>query len=214
MPIHERPVPSFALAAGLGGFIAVVAAVAVVGAVLAAGLLTAPAGGHAAEHAGAQRFKVFDEIPTSFGYLAVEHAETLKGLTAKDLGGATHGIGTFVGRERALVKASVTLRNGPVGPLDYSPAQFRVVATAKSGKVERYPLSHASVRAGILQPDAAVDLSLGFIVPRDGSKLALEFADRGRSQPIVIDLGSDSGRATAAEKRAAEALHGSSGQGH
>jgi hypothetical protein len=213
MPTLERPVPSFSLAAGLGAFIAAVAAMAVVGVVLAVGLLTAPAGGHDAGHA-TQRYGVFDEIPTSFGYVAVEHAETLKGLTAKDLGGATHGIGTFVGRERALVKASVTLRNGPVGPLDYSPAQFRVAATAKDGKVKRYPLSHASVRDGVLQPDAALDLSLGFIVPRDGSKLALEFADPGRSQPIVIDLGSGSGRATAAEKRAAQAVHGATGHGH
>jgi hypothetical protein len=212
MPTHERPASSLALAAGLGGFIAVVAAVAVIGAVLAAGLLTTPAGGHAAH--GSQRFAVLDEIPTSFGYVAVEHAETLKGLTAKQLGGAIHGIGTFVGRDRALVKASVTLRNGPVGPLDYSPAQFRIAATAKSGKVTRYPLSHASVRAGVLQPDAAVDLSLGFIVPRDGSKLALEFADRGRPQPIVIDLDSGSGRATAAEKRAAAAGHGATGHDH
>jgi hypothetical protein len=211
MPTHERLAPSFALAAGLGGFIAAVAAMAVVGVVLAIGLLTAPAGGHAAEHAGTQRFEVLDEIPTSFGWLAVQHAETLKGLTAKDLGGAVHGIGTFVSREKALVKASITLRNGPVGPLDYSPKQFSVVATAKSGKVKRYPLSHASVRAGVLQPDAALDLSVGFIVPRDGSKLALEFADRGRSKPIVIDLGSGSGRATAAEKRAAESTHGTAG---
>jgi hypothetical protein len=213
MPTNERAVPSFALAAGLGGFIAVVAAAAVVGIVLAVGLLTAPAGGHA-DIPAAQRFQVFDEIPTSFGFLAVEHAETIKGLTAKDMAGAVHGVGTFVGREKALVKASVTLRNGPVRPLDYAPSQFQVVATAKGGKVRRYPLSHASVRAGILQPDAAVDISLGFIVPRDGASLALEFTDPGRSRPIVIDLAEEAGRATAAERRAAAAPHGTTGHGH
>jgi len=210
MPTNSRPAPSFALAAGLGGFIAAVAAAAVVGVVLAVGLLAGTAGGHATADATGP-FAVLDEVPTSFGFLAVEHAETLKGLTAKDLAGAVHGIGTFVGREKALVRASVTLRNGPVRPLDYSPAQFRIAATGKDGKVKRYPLSHASVRAGILQPDAAVDIGLGFVVPRDGARLALEFVDRGRSKPIVVDLATGAGRTTAAEKRAAAGGHGSAG---
>ena len=85
-----------------------------------------------------------------------------------------HGIGSFVGRERALVKASVTLRNGPARPLEYSPKQFTLRATGKNGKVRRHRLNYASVRAGVLQPDAAVDASLGFTIPRDGARLAIE----------------------------------------
>jgi hypothetical protein len=217
MPTNTSPVPSPAsagglvtaslgFAAGLGGFVAAVAAAALVGVVLAVSLLSGPAAGHAAG-ASSGRFAVAEDIRTSFGFVAVEHADTVKGLTSKDLAGAVHGIGDFVGAERAMVKASITLRNGPVRALPYSPRQFTLVATTRRGKVKRYPVSNASVRDGILQPDAAVDASLGFVVPRDNARLALEFTDPGRERPIVIDLQARAGRASAAEKRADQHGH-------
>jgi hypothetical protein len=202
MPTNSPQVPSLSLAAGLGGFVAAVAAAAVVGIVLAVSLITGPAGGHHAEPASDGPFSVAEDVRTSFGYLAVEHAETVKGLTSKDLAGAVHGIGDFVGVERALVKASVTLRNGPKDTLPYSLRQFTLVAT-KDGKERRHPVVNASVRDGLLQPDAVVDASLGLVVPRDGAELALEFTDPGRDEPIVIDLKAGAGRATAADKRSA-----------
>jgi hypothetical protein len=205
MPTNSPQVPSFTLAAGLGGFVAAVVAAAVVGIILAVSLLTGPADGHAGHGSG--RFAVAQDIETSFGWVAVEHAETVKGLTAKQLGGAVHGIGDFVGAERALVKASVTLRNGPERVLPYSLSQFTLVATGRRGKVRRYPVSTATVRDGLLQPDAAVDAGLGFVIPRNGATLALEFRDPGAKQPIVIDLDSAVGRATAADKRAAHHTH-------
>jgi hypothetical protein len=106
-----------------------------------------------------------------------------------------------------MVKASVTLRNGPVRPLEYSPRQFTLVATRKDGKARRYPVANASVRDGILQPDAAVDASLGFVIPRTGARLTLEFADPARKQPIVIDLKARVGKASAADKNAAQHGH-------
>lgn len=201
MPTHSPHAPSLRLAAGLGGFVAAVAAAAVVGIVLAVSLITGSADGHETAN-GDGPFTVAEDIPTSFGWLAVEHAETVKGLTAKDLAGAVHGIGSFVGAERALVKAAVTLRNGPGRPLPYSLRQFTLVATGKDGERRRYPVTSASVQDGLLQPDAAVDASLGFVVPRDGARLAVEFADPGRKQPIVIDLKAGAGRVSAADKRA------------
>jgi hypothetical protein len=227
MPSSSAPSPASAsglvtaplgLAAGLGGFVAAVAAAAIVGVVLAVSLLTGPAAGHTEPAPEDGHWAVAEDVPTSFGFVAVEHAETVKGLTAKQLAGAVHGIGDFVGAERAMVKASVTLRNGPVRPLDYSPRQFTLVATGKDGKARRYPVSNASVRDGILQPDAAVDASLGFVIPRTGARLSLEFADRGsnersgdeasgRGSTIVIDLKARVGKATAADKVAAQHTH-------
>jgi hypothetical protein len=206
MPTNSPHVPSLRLAAGLGGFVAAVAAAAVVGIVLATSLITGPAAGHAADQESG-RFTVAQDIATSFGWIAVEHAETVKGLTSKDLAGAVHGIGSFVGAERALVKAAVTLRNGPGRPLPYSLTQFTLVATGKDGERRRYPVANASVRDGVLQPDAAVDASLGFVVPRDGATLALEFADPGRERPFVIDLKAGAGRVSAADKRADQHGH-------
>jgi hypothetical protein len=205
MPTNSPHVPSLSFAAGLGGFVAAVAAAAVVGIVLAVSLITGSADGHTG-HA-ASRFTVAQDIPTSFGFVAVEHAETVKGLTAKQLAGAVHGVGGFVGAERALVQASITLRNGPERVLPYSLRQFTLVATAKNGTVRRYPVANATVRDGTLQPDAAVDAGLGFVIPRNGARLSLEFADPGRTTPIVIDLKARTRPATAADKAAAHHGH-------
>ena len=205
MPTNSPQVPSLSFAAGLGGFVAAVAAAAVVGIVLAVSLITGSAAGHAA-HAPA-RFTVAQDIPTSFGFVAVEHAETVKGLTAKQMAGAVHGVGGFVGSDKALVSASITLRNGPERVLPYSLEQFTLVATAKNGKTRRSPVTSATVRDGTLQPDAAVDATLGFVVPRNGASFALEFTDPGRTRPIVIDLNAGVGRATAADKAAAHHGH-------
>ena len=98
------------------------AAAAIVGVVLAVSLLSGPADGHATAAPPTGASPSAEDIPTCFGFVAVEHAETVKGLTSKDLAGAVHGIGDFVGAERAMVKASVTLRNGPGRPLDVLPA--------------------------------------------------------------------------------------------
>jgi hypothetical protein len=207
MPTNSPHVLSLRVAAGLGGFVAAVAAAAVVGVVLAASLIAGPAAGHHASAPADGRFGVAEDIPTSFGFVAVEHAETVKGLTSKDLAGAVHGIGDFVGAERAMVKASVTLRNGPARTLPYSPRQFTLIATGRNGKVRRYPVSNASVRDGVLQPDAAVDATLGFVLPRNGARLALAFRDPGRKRPIVVDLDARVGRASAATRRAAQHSH-------
>jgi hypothetical protein len=207
MPTNPGHAPSLASAAVLGGFIAAVAAAAVVGIVLAVSLLTSPQGGHATVAAGTP-FRVAQDIPTSFGYVAVEHAETVKGLTPKDLAGAMHGIGSLVARDKALVKASVTLRNGATGPLDYRLSQFTLRATNKDSTVRRYPVSHATVRDGTLQPDAALDAGLAFVIPRNGARIALEFRDPDRAEPVVVDLAAKSGTVTAAERRALRHRHG------
>src|SRR4051812_4241911 len=199
MPPKSSQAPSIEIAVALGAFIAMVAAATITGIVLAVSLLTGTPASHGAAHAATGTFGVAEDVPTSFGFVAVEHAETIKGLSAKQLGGAIHGIGSFVARDRALVKASATLRNGVRGTLDYSIGQFRLRATGKDGQVRRYPVSHATVGDGTLQPDAALDLGLAFVVPRSGASLALEFTDPGRSKPVVIDLGSRSGTVSAAE---------------
>jgi hypothetical protein len=181
---------------------------AVAGTVLAAGLMT---GDEAHVHAGPAAhgpWNVAEDVPASFGFIAVEHAETFKGLSARQLGGATHGIGTFVGRDKALVQASVTITNTQGVPLRYSPRQFRLVTTDRKGRVQRLGLSHATVSDGVLQPDAAVDARLSFIAPRDGARLEIEFADPGARAPLTITLPKGAGRLTKADRRAlAEGHH-------
>jgi hypothetical protein len=204
MPTRSTPGPSLQLAVAVGGFIAAVACAAVVGVVLAVSLLTGPAGGHAA-HSTSGSFGVAQDVPTSFGYVAVEHAETIKGLTAKQLAGAVHGIGSYVPPEKALVTASITLRNGAQGPTDYTLGQFTLRATTKQGAVRRYRVSHATVADGTLQPDAALDARLAFVVPRENARLAVEFDDPATKAPVVIALDNTTRKLSAAAKRALKA---------
>ena len=127
---------------------------------------------------------VGQSVKTSFGVVAVEHAEQLPGLTSKELGGMTHGVQNFVGSDKLQLQVTATITNQLDHPVAYSPDQFRLVA----GKKKLKPAG-SSIAAGTLQPDAAIDARLSFVVPRDGGRLLVQFTDPGRSQPIRIDLG-------------------------
>ena len=131
-------------------------------------------------------FGVAQDIPTSFGVVAVEHAEKLNGLTARDLAGATHGIGHYVPPNKVQVQASVTLTNLLERPVDYSPTQFRLLIGEKRKPVNEL---RASFKPGTLQPDASISGQLKFVAPRNGAKLWVEFIDPARAKPILIDLG-------------------------
>jgi hypothetical protein len=127
---------------------------------------------------------VGQSVKTSFGVVAVEHAEKLNGLTSKELGGMTHGVQSFVGSDKLQLQVTATITNQLDHPVAYSPGQFRLVAGKKKLKA-----AGSSITAGTLQPDAAIDARLSFVAPRDGGRLLVQFTDPGRSQPILIDLG-------------------------
>ncbi|MDX6377825.1 MAG: hypothetical protein QOE98_2128 [Gaiellaceae bacterium] len=131
-------------------------------------------------------FGVSQDIPTSFGAVAIDNVEKVNGLTAKDLAGVTHGISNYVPPNKTQVQASVTVTNLLGDTVDYSPTQFRLLV----GK-DKKPVGEvrASFRPGTLQPDASISGQLKFVAPRNGSKLWIEFTDPKRSQPVLVDLG-------------------------
>ena len=131
-------------------------------------------------------FGTSQDIPASFGVVAVEHVEKLNGLSAKDVAGATHGISGFVAPNKVQVDASVTLTNLLDHPIKYDPRQFRLLVGAKKTPIDEL---QSSLRPGTLQRDASIDSQLRFIAPRDGSKLWIQFSDPGRAKPILVDLG-------------------------
>src|SRR5215217_1026630 len=96
MPSSSHSAPAPDATAVLGAFLAMVAAVAVAGALLALQILAGGSAGAAAAPAAQGPFGVAQDVPTTFGFVAVEHAETTKGLTAKKLAGAVHGVGSLV----------------------------------------------------------------------------------------------------------------------
>jgi hypothetical protein len=131
-------------------------------------------------------FGTSQDIPTSFGVVAVEHAEKINGTTAKQVGGNTHGISGFVAPNKVQIEASVTLTNLLAKPVAYDPRQFRLLVGEKRKPVTEVK---SNLTPGTLQPDAAVDGRLSFVAPRTGAKLWIEFTDPGRKKPILIDLG-------------------------
>jgi hypothetical protein len=134
----------------------------------------------------ARTFAVAETIDTSFGVVAVQVAEVTNGLTAKDLGGMTHGIQNFVPPDKAQVQLLVTWTNLQNHTIRYDPMQFRLVA----GKDRVFIAPQgSSIRPGILEPKASINATLSYVAPRDGSNLLVEFDDPARSTPIVVDIG-------------------------
>ncbi|HUR84867.1 MAG TPA: hypothetical protein VMY78_05940 [Solirubrobacteraceae bacterium] len=131
-------------------------------------------------------FGTAQDIPTSFGVVAVEHAEKINGTTKKQLGGNTHGISGFVAPNKVQVQASVTLTNLLSTTIAYDPRQFRLLVGDDRKPVKSVK---SNLRPGVLQPDASIDGRLIFVAPRTGSKLWIEFTDPGLKKPLLIDLG-------------------------
>jgi hypothetical protein len=159
---------------------------AVAGALIASNMIATGAPAAPAPKLLPGPFGTAQDIPTSFGVVAVEHAEKINGTTAKDLGGNTHGIAGFVPPNKVQVEASVTLTNLLDKPVAYDPRQFRLLVGANRKPVTSVK---SDMQPGTLQPDAAIDGRLKFVAPRSGSKLWIEFTDPGRAKPVLIDLG-------------------------
>jgi hypothetical protein len=178
--------PAVRRTAPLLGFLAAAVALVLIGGYLTVGLIAQGSPKDPVIALPPGPFGTAQDIPASFGVVAVEHVEKINGLGAKALAGVTHGISGFVAPNKVQVQASVTLTNLLDHPISYDPRQFRLLV----GKQQK-PLDEvrSNLRPGVLQPDASIDSQLKFIAPRDGSKLSIEFSDPGRAKPILIDLG-------------------------
>jgi hypothetical protein len=132
-------------------------------------------------------FGTAQDIPTSFGAVAIDTVEKVNGLTAKSLAGVTHGISNYVPPNKTQVQATVTLTNLlNEQTVAYSPTQFRLLVGDAKKPVNDV---RASFRPGTLQPNASISGQVKFIAPRTGSRLWIEFTDPKRPEPILIDLG-------------------------
>ena len=163
----------------------VVTMLAIVGALLAAReIVQGDDDGDAVLPAGA--YVVAQNIPTSFGRVAVEHVLNLNGLTAKDTAGMSHGIQNFVAADKVQVQVAVIWTNASRRAVPYSPEQFRLHASHSKQAIE---VVAANIRPGTLQPGTSVEGILSFVAPRDQSQLWLDFRDPGAADPFNIALG-------------------------
>jgi hypothetical protein len=124
--------------------------------------------------------------PTGYGWVTVTHVERLRGLTARELGGMTHGVQNLVDSGKVLVAVGVTLTNAQTSPLSYGPSMFRVRIGGPGGAT--VPAVASQVGPGTLQPDAGIELVLNFVVPSGGNRLAMLAAD-GRGGQVAIPIG-------------------------
>jgi hypothetical protein len=169
-------------------FVAFIGAFALVGAALAAGIaFTRSDHTVASVAAPSAADDVGRELRTSFGVLAVVSVQQTPGVTAKALGGVTH-FPSYVPPNKMQVRVALELSNMLDHPVPYSARQFRL----RVGDGPPIAPSGASIRSGTLQPTAAVDQTLSFVVPRNerrGVHLILQFRDRGGEPPLVVQLG-------------------------
>lgn len=176
----------------LYALIAAVGALALAGGVVALGTMS---GGDAAEHAVAghgalhsgRQNDIGRAIPTSFGVVAVESVQKLKGLTPKQLGGMTH-FPSWVAPDQMQVQVALELRNLQKHTVRYSSRQFHL----RVGSGKPIAPTGGTISKGILQPSAAIDVRLTFVARRatlTTPRLWLELAEPGRIRPIRVDLG-------------------------
>jgi hypothetical protein len=155
------------------------------GVVATRGMLGASSGAHGSGAAAAGVLPgVGQTVPTSFGFVTVSHVDHIKGLSQQDLASANHGVANLVesGKEQVQVSLELT-SNLAKETAPYTPEQFTLLA----GDGESLAPVTTTVHAGRLQPYASVQGHLGFVVPADGERLKLRFADPGGAE-VVIDL--------------------------
>jgi len=128
----------------------------------------------------------------------VTHAEQVKGLSADDLAGMSHGIQSLVTSERTLVTVSVVVSAGDK-PATYDPSQLELVAVGTNAPIAAVG---ATISGGALDAHGSLEGAVSFVVPRDGSRLELRAHGQTRSVPLLqVDVPSpgetDHGHSTA-----------------
>jgi hypothetical protein len=184
MPLSTRTPALARPAAPRKAVVAVMAVVALLAAGVAALALGASGGGSRTAPPAAQprqapsprpdpgTFGSAQDVPTSFGAVAIDAVTRVPGSV---------GSGSM--------QAFVTLTNLLDHPVRYAPRQFRLLGGEARTPVDSLRLRFA---AGTLQPDASFSGELRFRAPRDGGRLWIAFADRGK--PVLIDLMRTGGR--------------------
>jgi hypothetical protein len=133
-------------------------------------------------------YGISDDVPTSFGIVAVEYIRAVDGVTHRALNGASHGVSGLVDGDHAQIQTAVAITNTTAAPITYTSKQFKLLVT-KAGKTTVQDPSGGDLPDMRIMPRAGIEGHLSFVVPRSGARLALQFTDPGQAVPIVIDLG-------------------------
>lgn len=139
---------------------------------------------------------------TSFGSIDVSPPDLVPGPTSRALAGMAHGIAGRIASDRQLVQVPMTVHNDSSKPVQVDPGWFRIV-----GGADPVPPTSSSFTTARLLAGTSIDGTVGFVLPRDGRRLVLEFARPG-SAAARVALGSSGVRGPSAADAAADGDHG------
>ena len=125
-----------------------------------------------------------EDIKTSFGVVAVEHAVAISGLNDSQITGA-HGVPGLVTAGSIDVQVAGVITNLTNQVLPYQPTQFELIDNSGAA----IPMSRAPQLPGELQPFAAIDVLVDFVTTTDARPFKVRFVDPSTHEALLIDLG-------------------------
>lgn len=149
-------------------------------------------------HQQSRSYRIGDDVPTSFGIVAVEFVRGVDGVSHRALAGASHGVSGYVHAGQQQIQVAVALTNTGKVPLSYTVRQFRLRITARKKTTVLHATS-GDLPDGRVLPAAGIEGHLDFTVPAVTAAMSLTFDDPGRATPITINLGTVKSAVTGTE---------------
>ncbi|HEX3089165.1 MAG TPA: hypothetical protein VHQ23_10955, partial [Ilumatobacteraceae bacterium] len=125
-----------------------------------------------------------EDVATSFGVVAVEHATAISGLNDTQVTGA-HGVPGLVEAGSIDVQVAAVITNLSNDVLKYQPTQFELIDNTGASVA----ISRTAELPGELQPYAAIDVLIDFVTTADARPFKVRFTDPSTSETVVISLG-------------------------
>jgi hypothetical protein len=143
-----------------------------------------PLVGASGASAGPVVHAIGEDVATSFGVVAVEHAVAISGLDDSQITGA-HGVPGLVQAGSIDVQVGAVITNLSHNVLTYQPTQFELLDNAGASVA----ISRAAELPGELQPYAAIDVLIDFVTTTDARPFKVRFIDPATNETILIGLG-------------------------
>jgi hypothetical protein len=125
-----------------------------------------------------------EDVKTSFGVVAVEHATAISGLNDTQITGA-HGVPGLVQAGSIDVQVAAVITNLSNDVLVYQPTQFELIDNTGASVA----ISRAAELPGELQPFAAIDVLIDFVTTTEARPFKVRFVDPATKETILIGLG-------------------------
>lgn len=134
--------------------------------------------------AGPVVHSIGEDVKTSFGVVAVEHATAISGLNDAQITGA-HGVPGLVQAGSIDVQVAAVITNLSDNVLVYQPTQFELIDNTGASVA----ISRAAQLPGELQPFAAIDVLIDFVTTTEARPFKVRFVDPVTNETILIGLG-------------------------